>query len=303
MPTLLHLRRVSATFFRSAQPTREGFTMFLTHVSRSKITYPIRTLFSRVRGGWAIAGLVVLSAAFVGAISDASSAAASPAAPTRSIAVHVLVARWHGAPPTDEGGPWAFSDAPVIVANLNAATHDVGLTFKLENVEAVDVGNERLARVPATSEEATAAINWYVATGKVSTEALTVVVVGLNPTTWVQGWGNQDQPLRTSGAWPVIIASTRVAKSSESHYIAHEFGHVMGLFDTTFDEQMPRRNIPYTRCGLALSSTTLPREGAPPGAKQNVMSYDVKERRSFLSDDVHGGYRTIIDCWVRQSGL
>ena len=56
-------------------------------------------------------------------------------------------------------------------------------------------------------------------------------------------------------------------------------------------------------CGLSLPSPTYPRNVAPAGSRQNVMSYDTDERRSYFSAGYETSHRQILDCWKRSSGL
>ena len=232
-----------------------------------------------------------------------------PAAPTRSpsarriVPVRVLGARWRGQLPSDESGPWSLGDAPLIVENLNTSATDTGLSFVLESAAALDVTDERTALVPTTRAEATAAMESFAASGRVSNQMLTVVVVGVSRTSWVSGWGQQGHPLRTPGKWPIIIVNTRIAKSRDAHWMGHELGHVIGFYDATFYETSPVDNPPYTQCGLFIPSRTYPQNMAPPGARQNLMSYETEERRTFFSAGYEGIHRQILDCWIRSSGL
>ena len=221
-----------------------------------------------------------------------------PVPSSRPIPVRVLGARWQGALPADEAGTWDLGTASLLVDNLNAMTKDVGLSFALERAAPIDVTSKALARIGESSDAAARAFTAYQATGQVSNRTLTIVVVGPSETSWVGGWGNQDQPLGVAGSWPMIQVSTRIARNKQAHWIAHELGHVMGLYDVTYYEDSARSNAPYTRCGLSIPSRTIPRAGAPLGARQNVMSYDVDERVSFVTDG-YAANRQIIECWVR----
>ena len=158
------------------------------------------------------------------------------------------------------------------------------------------------AFIAPTFAQAKAAIDHYVATGKVSNKVLDVVVVEPDPGTWVGGWGNNDQPLDTRGSWPVITSTTRALKA-EPHWVAHEFGHILGYFDTTYYDTSPRQNQRYTRCGLAIDSTTYPQDAAPDGYKENFMSYNTERRRAYFTDGLAPDYRRIRDCWVASSHL
>jgi hypothetical protein len=229
---------------------------------------------------------------------------ATPVRPTPPrIQVRVYGAMWQGALPSDEAGPWQLAEAPTIVANLNAAMSEVPLTFELDQVLPLPVQELRFAMVAATRDEAALAFTHYAMAGRLSNDALAVVVVHPNPSSWVQGWGNIDQPLRAPGSSPIMAVSTRVARSREAHFIAHEFGHVVGFFDTTYYDPVVRENPVYTRCGLSIRSATYPLESAPPGAKQNLMSFNVEQRRSFFSDGYAEPFRSILDCWLRASRL
>lgn len=228
--------------------------------------------------------------------------ARAPAA--RSIErVRVLGARWRGQLPVDESGPWSLADARNVIDNLNASASETGLSFALESAAALDVADERYAQIPGTRPEATAAIDSFIASGRLSNELLTIVVVGPHPKSWVSGWGQQGHPLRTPGKWPVILVNTRIAKSKQAHWIGHELGHVLGFYDATFYDAAPVDNPPYADCGLNLPSRTYPRNVAPAGARQNVMSYDTDERRSYFSAGYESSHRQILDCWKRSSGL
>lgn len=232
-----------------------------------------------------------------------------PAPPVRAPAAHgivrvrVLGARWRGRLPADESGPWSLGDAQVIVDNLNVAASETALSFVLESAAALDVSDERYAQIPATRAQATAAMDSFVASGRVSNQMLTIVVAGVGPTSWVSGWGQQGHPLRTEGKWPIILVNTRIAKSKQAHWIGHELGHVFGFYDTTFYEASPVDNPPYTQCGSFLPSRTYPRAMAPTGARQNVMSYDTDERRTYFSAGYEAAHRQILDSWARSSGL
>jgi hypothetical protein len=219
------------------------------------------------------------------------------------VRVRVLGARWRGLLPVDESGPWSLGDAHLIVDNLNVSASETGLSFVLESAAALDVVDELHAQVPATRAQATAAMDSFAASGRVSNQLLTVVVARVRTDSWVSGWGQQGHPLGTAGKWPIIIVNTRVARSRQAHWIGHELGHVLGFYDTTFYEASPVDNAPYTQCGLFLPSRTFPRGMAPAGARQNLMSYDPDERRSYFSAGYEIAHRQILDCWVRSSGL
>ncbi len=229
-------------------------------------------------------------------------AAAAPAA-HGVVRVRVLGARWRGALPADESGPWSLAEAPLIAANLSASAAETGLSFVLESASAIDVAEERYAQIPSTRAQAIAAMDSFIASGRLSNQTLTVVVVGPHPTSWVSGWGQQGHPLGTAGKWPIILVNTRIAKSKQPHWIGHELGHVFGFYDTTFYDASPVDNQPYTDCGLFLPSRTYPRDQAPMGAKQNLMSYDTDQRRSYFSAGYESAHRQIVNCWARSSGL
>ncbi|CAN5139692.1 hypothetical protein BH09MYX1_BH09MYX1_05450 [soil metagenome] len=205
--------------------------------------------------------------------------------------------------PSDEEGTWDLRDAANIVANMNAGARETGLTFALERAEALAVDDERYSKIATTSAGDRAATLYYVSTGHVTNTVIDVVVVNPEPATFVGGWGETDAPLRTLGVWPVITISTRVARSREPHWITHELGHVLGFYDTTYYEAVPRINARYTRCGLSVATTTYAKASAPLGARENFMSYDVDKRRSFFTDGYDPAYRNVIACWARTSGL
>lgn len=229
----------------------------------------------------------------------------TPPAPAarRVVPVRVLGARWRGQLPSDESGPWSLGEAELIVDNLNTSGRETGLTFVLESATSLDVADERLSSIPTTRQAATAAMDSFVASGRVSNQMLTVVVVGASRTSWVSGWGQQGHPLRTPGKWPIILVNTRIAKSREAHWMGHELGHVFGFYDTTFYDASPVDNPPYTQCGLRIQSRTYPKNVAPLGARQNVMSYQTEERRTYFSAGYETTHRQILDCWIRSSGL
>jgi hypothetical protein len=215
----------------------------------------------------------------------------------RVVGVRVLAAEWQGRMPAN----WDFSDAPHIVANLNVVGPELGLSFTLESTAEMPV-DRQYSMIASTFQGAKSAIAHYVSTGKVSNQVIDVVVVEPDPTTWVGGWGNNDQPLSTNGSWPVITSTTRALKA-EAHWVAHELGHVLGYFDTTYYGDSPQQNIRYTRCGLAIDSTTYPQDAAPQGYKENFMSYNTALRRSFFTDGLADDYRKIKDCWIASSKL
>ena len=64
-----------------------------------------------------------------------------------------------------------------------------------------------------------------------------------------------------------------------------------------------RANVPYTRCGLSIPSNTFALASAPIGAKENFMSYNVDQRRSFFTAGYEADHRRILECWLRSSGL
>jgi hypothetical protein len=225
------------------------------------------------------------------------------AAAQRVVRLRVLGARWRGQLPADESGPWSLGEAHVVVENLNVSAAETGLSFVLESAAALDLADERYAQIPATRAEASAAMDAFVASGRISNEMLTVVVTSPHPKSWVSGWGQQGHTLKTPGKWPIILVNTRIAKSKQAHWIGHELGHVFGFYDTTFYEAAPVDNLPYTDCGLSLRSRTYPRDKAPAGARQNLMSYDTDERRSYFSAGYEVTHRQILDCWIRSSGL
>jgi hypothetical protein len=217
--------------------------------------------------------------------------------------VRVFGVRWRGTSPVDEAGPWSLEEGARIIVNLNAVTRDVPVSFVQESAHALDVGEERFARVPPTGDAAKEAFLHYVATGQVSPSTLTVVVVSPTPNQRIEGFAYHDQPLGVSGSWPIIVVSTRIARSQQAHFILHELGHVIGFEDTTFYDDAPRKNSPYTRCGLSVTTTTFPMDGASIGAKTNLMSYDVDLRQTFFSEGYETIHRKILDCWLRTSGL
>ena len=63
-----------------------------------------------------------------------------------------------------------------------------GVLLVLESAAALDVTDERTALVPTTRAEATAAMESFAASGRVSNQLLTVVVVGVSRTSWVSGF-------------------------------------------------------------------------------------------------------------------
>ncbi|MBS2018498.1 MAG: hypothetical protein JST00_36875 [Deltaproteobacteria bacterium] len=203
--------------------------------------------------------------------------------------------------PADEAGPWDLTKASLLVDNLNTTTRELALSFALQRAGVLDVASDTLAAIPETQSEAKRAFDAYAATGRVTNAALTIVVVRPSRTGWVSGWGNQDQPLGLAGHWPIITVNTRIAKSRDAHWIAHELGHVFGFYDTTYYESTIRENAPYTRCGLNVATRTFPRASAPLGAKQNFMSYDTEQRRSFLTDG-YAANRQVVECWLRSAG-
>ncbi len=213
------------------------------------------------------------------------------------VGVRVLAARSQGRMPSD----WELSDAPLIVSNLNAVSPELALSFSLESAAVMDV-SDPYATIAATFPIAKAAIDHYVSTGAISNRVLNVVVVNADPSTWVGGWGNNDQPLNTVGSWPVITSTAPSVKGAP-HWIAHELGHVLGYYDTTNYKTTPTQNLRYTRCGLSIDSTTFPRDIATQGYKENFMSYDVDVRRAFFTDGLADDYRRILACWVRTSRL
>jgi hypothetical protein len=219
------------------------------------------------------------------------------------IPVRVLGARWQGRLPSDESGPWSLGETSVIVDNLNTAAMETGLSFELESASALDVAEERYAEIPTTRTGAIEAMASFVSSGRVSNQMLTVIVVGVSRTSWVSGWGQQGHPLRTAGKWPIIIVNTRIAKSREAHWIGHELGHVFGFYDATNYDASPVDNPPYTQCGLYIPTRTYPRSMAPEGARQNLMSYEARERRTYFSRGYETAHRQVLDCWIRSSGL
>src|SRR5262245_40208353 len=107
---------------------------------------------------------------------------ATPVRPTPPrIHVRVYGAMWQGALPSDETGPWQLSEAPTIVANLNAAMSEVPLTFELDQALPLPVQEGRFAMVAATRDEAALAFTHYAMAGRLSNDALAVVVVHPNP--------------------------------------------------------------------------------------------------------------------------
>lgn len=228
--------------------------------------------------------------------SPAPPSLAAPTTVTR-VPVRVLTTRWRGTLPADESGAWDPRAASSLVDHLNAVSTELGLGFSLEANELLDVADESLSIIASTSAEAARAFSTYVASGRVSNRALTVVVVRPS-STWVSGWGNQDQPLGRPGSWPILAINTRIAKSRDAHWIGHELGHVLGLYDTTYYESVVRENAPYTRCGLSIPSRTFPQAGAPASAKESFMSYDVEQRRTFLGTG-YAANRQIVACWLR----
>ena len=190
-----------------------------------------------------------------------------------------------------------------MVANLNSFSNELSIGFDLERAMTMDVSEARWAVVPATEEGAKDAFHYYAETGSVLNSTLTVIILGLREGSWVQGWGNTDQPLRTPGAWPIIFISTRVARSTEPHWIAHELGHVIGFYDTTFYEARARANEWPSRCGFPIKGLSYPLASAAAGARANFVSYNTADRATFFSAGYEESFRAVFDCWVRMSRL
>lgn len=219
-----------------------------------------------------------------------------PATPgPHHVKLRVYATRVNGAMPYDESGVWNLDEAPQVLANLNSVSNETSIVFDLADVRALDV-DDSLREVPSTgtaSSQTMVTLSRYL-----PNDGISVVVMQLNAT-WVQGWGNIDQPL---GTMPFILVSTRIARSKEAHWIVHELGHVLGFHDLTYYGSSTITNTPYTRCGLNIGSSTYPKDSAPVGARRNFMSYNTEERATFFSEG-YESYRSIVDCWLRSSRL